>query len=53
VRLLDMKVDSNLLASSLLACRTASRANCVHRVQASHLPAPELVREFFAEVPAG
>ncbi len=53
-RLLDMKVDSNLLASSLLGVlgQRLARTVCTE-CRRPYQPAPELVREFFAEVPAG
>jgi type II secretory ATPase GspE/PulE/Tfp pilus assembly ATPase PilB-like protein len=53
-RLLDMKVDSNLLASSLLGVLGQRLARTVCKSCARpYRPAPELLREFFAEVPPG
>jgi type II secretory ATPase GspE/PulE/Tfp pilus assembly ATPase PilB-like protein len=53
-RLLDMKVDSNLLASSLLGVLGQRLARTVCKNCARpYRPAPELLREFFAVEPAG
>ncbi len=53
-RLLDMKVDSNLLASSLLGVLGQRLARTVcSACKRPFQPPPELVREFFVEVPAG
>ncbi len=53
-RLLDMKVDSNLLASSLLGVLGQRLARTVcPECRRPYQPTPELVREFFAEVPTG
>jgi type II secretory ATPase GspE/PulE/Tfp pilus assembly ATPase PilB-like protein len=53
-RLLDMKVDSNLLASSLLGVLGQRLARTVcSACRRPFQPPPELVREFFVEVPAG
>ena len=53
-RLLDMKVDSNLLASSLLGVLSQRLARTVCKNCARpYRPAPELIREFFASEPTG
>ncbi len=53
-RLLDMKVDSNLLASSLLGVLGQRLARTVCKdCRRPYRPAPELLREFFAKEPEG
>jgi type IV pilus assembly protein PilB len=53
-RLLDMKVDSNLLASSLLGVLGQRLARTVcPACKRPYRPAPELIREFFTVEPAG
>jgi type IV pilus assembly protein PilB len=53
-RLLDMKVDSNLLASSLLGVLGQRLARTVCKgCKRPYRPAPELLREFFAKEPEG
>jgi type II secretory ATPase GspE/PulE/Tfp pilus assembly ATPase PilB-like protein len=53
-RLLDMKVDSNLVASSLIGVlgQRLARTLCP-ACRKPYRPAPELLREFFAVEPAG
>lgn len=53
-RLLDMKVDPNLLASSMLGvlAQRLARTNCPNCRQ-EYRPSAELLKEFFAEEPRG
>jgi len=54
VRLLDLGIDANLIASAVrgVVSQRLVRKTC-ERCREPYVPAPELLREFFAEVPAG
>jgi type II secretory ATPase GspE/PulE/Tfp pilus assembly ATPase PilB-like protein len=53
-RLLDLKVDPNLVASSLLGVLAQRLVRCVcPECRQTHEPPPELVREFFPTRPEG